>query len=96
MPAYLISYDNRAPRNYQRLYQLMGAFKAVRLNESNWMANLPGPAYVIRDLVSGTLESNDVVAVVEVKPGSDWATVNVGLAANAWLSANVRPREKAA
>jgi hypothetical protein len=94
--SYLISYDNRAPRNYARVYQLMAALHAVRLTDSLWMANLPGPANVIRDLVRGTMDANDAVTVVEIKRGSDWATVNVEPAASGWLSANITPSQIAA
>lgn len=96
MAQFLITYDNHPPRNYTLLYQLMASWNAVRLAESVWLANLKGPASEIRDIVASRLQSNDTVAVLELKHGSDWATVNVNPAANAWLSNNITPSQKAA
>lgn len=97
MANYLITYDNRAPRNYNALYQLMASWNAVRLSESVWLANLVGPAGTVRDIVLGTMQRDDLVTVVELKPGADWAvTLNASDAAKAWLSAHVTPSQAAA
>lgn len=96
MASYLITYDNRAPRNYELLYRLLAAWRAVKLAESVWLVNLNIQAAVVRDIVVSKLQRNDVVAVVELKAGADWATNNVPKAANAWLSGNVTPSQKAA
>lgn len=96
MAKYLITYDNKPPRNYAALYRLMAQWKAVKLAESVWLANLVGTAETVRNLVTSTLQPNDVVAVVELKAGSDWATSQVAPTASAWLSAYVMPAQKAA
>lgn len=96
MSQFLITYDNHPPRSYAALYALMAQWHAVRIGESVWLANLVGPANVIRDFVKGTLQFNDAVAVLEIKEGSDWATSNVTPAASAWLSAYVTPAQVAA
>jgi len=96
MAHYLITYDNKPPRNYTALYQLMTSWKALRLAESVWLANLVGPASVVRDIVQTRLQRNDVVAVLELKDGADWATNNVNPAASAWLGAYVTPAQLAA
>lgn len=96
MAQFLITYDNKPPRNYTALYQLMAQWKAIRLAESVWLANLIGPASVVRSIVAGTLQRDDLVAVLELQAGSDWATVNVPPAASTWLSAYIAPAEKAA
>lgn len=96
MAQFLITYDNHPPRNYQRLYKLMAAWKAVKLAESVWLVNLVGPASVVRGYVQATLQRDDTIAVIELKHGSDWATNNVGPAAAAWLSNYVMPAQRAA
>ena len=93
---YLITYDLHNRRNYLPLYQLMASWGAVRLTESLWMADLRGPAEAIRDLVAGKLDNDDTVAVVQLQHGTDWATLRVKPAANAWLGNNVTPSKKAA
>ena len=97
MAAYLITYDNKAPRNYTALYRLMATWGAVRLSESVWLANLAGPAGTVRNIVLGTMQRDDLVTVVELKHGADWAvTQNASPAAMAWLSNNVTPSQAAA
>lgn len=96
MAQFLITYDNHPPRDYRRLYQLMAQWKAVKLADSVWLANLVGPAGAVRNIVLGTLQPNDKVAVLELKHGSDWATNAVTPAANTWLSTNMFPSKKAA
>lgn len=96
MAQFLITYDLHNHRVYTKLYQLMAGWSAVRLTESNWLANLAGPAEAIRGIVASTLDNDDTVAVLELKLGSDWATLRVKPAANAWLSANMAPSKMAA
>ncbi|MGF7171526.1 hypothetical protein FHS91_003226 [Sphingobium xanthum] len=97
MAQFLITYDNKPPRDYRRLYQLMAGWKAVRMADSVWLANLVGPAPVVRDVVQNTLQRNDNVAVVELKQGADWAVSNATpVAARIWLSSYVTPSQAAA
>lgn len=93
---FLITYDNKPPRNYTALYRLMATWKAVRLADSVWLADLNGGAEQVRNVVQSTLQRDDRVAVIELKKGADWATSHVPAAANAWLAAYVTPSQKAA
>lgn len=52
---FLITYDNHPPRNYIALYRLMAAWKAERLAQSVWLANLDADAGTVRDIVLRTL-----------------------------------------
>ncbi len=96
MAQFLITYDLHNRRNYLRLYQLMASWKAVRLTESIWLANLNGDAGIVRNIVASTVDHDDTVAVIEIKQDADWATLRVKPAASAWLAAYVRPAQKAA
>jgi hypothetical protein len=96
MSNYYITYDLHKRRNYDSLYQLLASWRAVRLTESDWLATLNGAADVVRDVVLQHLDSDDTVAVIEIPKGADWATMRVSSAANAWLSSNVTPSQKAA
>ncbi|MEQ5789041.1 hypothetical protein J3454_14185 [Erythrobacter sp. NFXS35] len=93
MAHYLITYDNRPPRNYQALYKLLESWRAVRLAESVWLAELKGPASTIRTFVKQALQKGDLVAVIELKPGSDWATSCAKPTATLWLSRNIHAAE---
>ncbi len=93
---YLITYDLHNRRDYRALYALMAQWRAVRLTESLWLANLQGPAAAVRNVVLSRLDSDDTVAVVQLKPGSDWATMRAKPAANNWLSSYVTQSQLAA
>lgn len=96
MAQFLLTYDNRAPRNYDALYKLLAAWRAVMLAESVYVVTLNSTASEVRRIVSRTLGTDDLVAVLELKPGSDWATINATTTANAWLSRNIQPANMAA
>lgn len=93
---YLITYDLHNLRDYRPLYALMAQWKAVRLTESLWLGNLQGPAAEVRDTVLAWLDSDDTVAVVQLQPGSDWATMRANPAANSLLSSCVTRSQLAA
>lgn len=96
MAHFLITYDLHNRRQYADLYRLMAAWSATKLTESNWLANLNGTAEQVRNIVASKLDNDDTVAVLELKQGSDWATLRVKPAASAWLSSHITPRQKAA
>lgn len=77
MPAFLISYDLHNRRVYTDLLASLKGWQAVRLHKSLWLANLKGPASVIRDLLKTDIDNDDSIAVIEIPPGSDWATLRV-------------------
>ena len=76
MPLFLISYDEHAHRDYRKCYELLVSWRAVRLLESLWLAELRGGAEVIQRFVSEAFDSDASVAVIELPPDSDWATSN--------------------
>lgn len=96
MAHFLITYDEHHHHDYSALYQLMASWQAVRLANSVWLAHLNGTAIQVRDVVGATLRSVDTIAVLELKQGSSWATLNAKPAANTWLSTNILPSQKAA
>jgi len=96
MANYFMTYDLHNRRDYKSLYQLLASWKAVRLTESDWLATLSGSAVAVRDAVLAHLDSDDTVAVIEIPKGANWATMRVSAAANAFLSSNVLPAQKAA
>jgi hypothetical protein len=93
---YVITYDLHKRRVYTNLYNLMAAWKATRLAESVWLVWLNCDAKAARDFVAKTLDNDDTLIVVEVKSGSDWATLRATAAANAALSTYITPSKMAA
>jgi len=93
MKPYLITYDLRKPgRDYQRLYDLLGQWRAVRLAESVWLAQLTANALEVAGIMHGYVDPNDRLAVVELQPGLGWGTVNAFPAGAEWLSRVIAPR----
>lgn len=85
---FLISYDLRKARNYQPLYDCFAQWKAVRLLESVWLAQLKGPAPAVRDVLRNHIDGDDGLAVIEMVPNFDWATIKTLPAGTAWLQAH--------
>ena len=96
MSNYFVTYDLHNRRDYRSLYQLLASWKAVRLTQSDWLVTLNGSSEVVRDFMLRHLDADDTVAVIEIVKGADWATTRVSPAANAFLSNNVTPSQKAA
>ena len=91
MPLYVISYDFHKERNYTRLYKLLSEWRAVPLLESLWFANLNGTAAGVRDALTKVGDSDDTFAVIELKNGSDWATLkSADPRGIRWLQANIK------
>jgi hypothetical protein len=85
MALFLISYDLRRQRNYQPLYDCLNNWKAARLLESLWLAELVGPADTVRDILTGLIDDDDAVAVIELKAPFNWATMRTQPTGTAWL-----------
>lgn len=96
MAKYLITYDLHKQRRYTALYELLSLWKAVPLLESVWFAQLSGTAEEVRNFLLQTLDADDSLAVIELKPGSDWATRKVDNIATNWLSSHITPAARAA
>lgn len=75
MPLYVISYDLHRDRDYPRLYEALDAARAVRLLESVWLAELLGPAIVVRNLLAAHIDADDSIAIIELAASIEWATV---------------------
>lgn len=85
MPLYVISYDLRKQRNYEPLWKQLRDWQCVKLLESVWVGELRGPAPTIRDLLKAMMDADDGLAVLELGPSFDWATIRVIPAGEAWL-----------
>lgn len=90
MALYLISYDLHKVRNYDKLIAALEQSGATKALLSVWFADLAGPATGIRDALRQHIDSDDSLVVVELKPGSQWATVKAPAAAK-WLKENIKP-----
>lgn len=90
MKHFIISYDLRKARNYQPVWSALESWGAVRLLESLWVVSLNSGTAQIRDALQSLVDNDDGVAVIELKPGSDWSTLNAQRAGAAWLTSNIK------
>lgn len=91
MSNYLITYDLRAPgRSYEKLYGLLrDTWRAQPLAESVWVAELRGPAPLVRDAIQYHCDQNDRIVVIELSHGAEWATTQAVPAGVTWLSRHI-------
>jgi hypothetical protein len=75
MAKYMLSYDARRVRNYQRLYRLLQAWDAKPLLHSLWVASLNAPAVTVMRIMGMQMDGDDGVVVTELTPDADWATL---------------------
>ncbi|HKG82679.1 MAG TPA: hypothetical protein VKB16_05910 [Beijerinckiaceae bacterium] len=90
MAHYIISYDLHKDRNYEPVWALLQSWGCVRLLESVWLGSLTGGAGAIRKAVSDAMDADDSVAVIELKPGSEWAALRARELGTDWLTQNIQ------
>ena len=89
MGVYLASYDLHNQRNYQPVWTALEEMGATRLLESLWVLTSSLTAIQIRDRLKQAADSDDSVAVIELKSGSYWATERARQSGVAWLRQNI-------
>jgi hypothetical protein len=74
MALYFLTYDLRSDRDYQKLYDELEKFNAVKVLESTWcFKRVNTSASGLRDYYKKFIDSNDGLLVDE---SSNWATFN--------------------
>ena len=75
MSLYFLSYDLRKSRNYQKLYDELNRFNAVRILDSTWcFKRFNTNASGLRDYFSQFVDSDDGLIVSEIET---WASYGV-------------------
>jgi flagellar biosynthesis/type III secretory pathway ATPase len=90
MAHFAIGYDLHNQRTYPPVWNLLKSWGAVRLLESFWLATLNSTAAQVRDALQRVVDTDDSVAVIELKTGSDWACVRAKPEGVEWLRRNLR------
>lgn len=74
MALYFLTYDLRNNRDYQKLYDELKSFNAVKVLESTWCFNrINTTASNLRDYFKGFIDSDDGLLIDE---SNSWATSN--------------------
>jgi len=73
MALYFLEYDLRKQKDYQKLYDELKKFNAIRILESLWCFNrMNTNAEGLRNYFKDFIDSDDGIIVAEI---SDWATI---------------------
>lgn len=75
MALYFITYDLRKGKDYQKLYDKLNEFKAVRLLESTWcFKRINTSAAGLRDYFKSIIDTDDGLLITE---SEIWASYNL-------------------
>jgi hypothetical protein len=76
MALYFLEYDLRKQRDYQKLYDELARFKAVRILESLWcFKRVNTTAKGLRDHFKQFIDADDALCVSEVSSWATWKTL---------------------
>lgn len=89
MALFVISYDLHKQRTYPPVWGLLESWGAVRLLESLWLLNTGASAAQVRDDLMRVVDSDDSIAVIELKHGAYWAGLRMKEAGLGWLRKNL-------
>lgn len=95
MARYLISYDLHRSRDYAPLHAQLRSWGGVPLLESVWLAELLGPAEVVRNILLERMDGDDGIAVIEIEATAEWATMRAKPAGTEWLERKVPFHDRA-
>lgn len=88
MPLFFVTYD-AAHGNGEALGQQLALWGGVEAFEGAWLLKTHLSAVEIRNALHALLRGEDPAVVLELQPGSWWASENLDPRSLAWLKANV-------
>ena len=90
MAHYVISYDLHKQRTYEPVWRKLEGWGAVRLLESLWVVTMNNSPGQLREDLQTVVDTDDSIAVIELKAGSEWASIRAKQAGVDWLSRNIK------
>ncbi|WP_341915784.1 hypothetical protein [Ferrovibrio terrae] len=90
MAFFVVSYDLHKSRDYEGIITALTGHSGVRLLESFWLISLNNTASQVRDWLKAQVDSDDSLAVIELKAGSDWAGLRTKEDGITWLRQNIK------
>lgn len=87
MPCYVISYDLRAQRDYEPVYEAIKSYGTwAHILESSWAVVAPKSAAEVRDHLGEFIDGDDGLFVVQSGGVAAWRNV---LCKNDWLKEHI-------
>jgi hypothetical protein len=89
MSHYIVSYDLHHERHYPPVWAALNKMGATRLLESLWVLSSNLTTVQVCEAVKAAADSDDSVAVIELKPEPHWAAVRAKQPGIDWLRRNI-------
>jgi len=87
LATYIISYDLRNNRNYDRLYEAIKSYGTwAKITESTWAVKTDSSAVAVRDHLGSILDSDDRIFVIKSGVEAAWRNA---IGKNSWLKENL-------
>ena len=89
MTIYLIGYEGRTERPYDRLQEAIDAAGGVKLVDCLWALETERDATALRDWVHELMDDGDAIFVMQVRKGNHWASRHLKSSVNDWLKSRL-------
>ncbi|MCR6498611.1 hypothetical protein MUO32_06190 [Shinella sp. CPCC 101442] len=90
MRTYMICYDNQNDET-DAFGEQMRQWKCVQPSASLWFGSLTNNALAVREILRSLVRANEALFICEIKPSSDWATLQMHSTLSEWVRANIGP-----
>lgn len=89
MGLYLIGYEGRGSRPYDRLQEAIDKADGAHVIDNLWIVESDKDACALRDWIHQLMNDDDAIFVMQVKSGQHWASRHLKSSVNDWLKARV-------
>ena len=86
MNCYLVGYELKKTQDLARLNEQMQLWGGIRLRPTLWLVEVAGTAKTVRDAFHAAVSKEDGVFVLQLKPGIEWSSWDIPIAASDWLA----------
>lgn len=87
---YVISYDQHRDRDYTPILTTLRQWGAQRILELVWFVTINATVAQIWDALRAQTRNEDSLMVIELQPGSQWATFNAQAGGVNWLADHIQ------
>lgn len=89
MAVFIIGFEGRGSRPYDRLQDAIDADGGVRIMDGLWALECDRDAPELRDWVHGFMDDEDAIVVIQVGSSNHWASRHLKSSVNDWLKTHV-------
>ncbi len=82
---FMIAFELRTASDYETLYHCLDHWAAVPILDGLWLAEIPGTAASVRDVLRSVLDCEDGIAVLPIGDENNWAAIGISVRGLQWL-----------